>query len=91
MQLLCPACRTPLPGSPAGKAGVLTCGACSAEVDVSRAGTADGRPRFAPEVDRAGDTVSGFVLEERIGRLRGPDDGIRSPDGNNHEEKPGTH
>lgn len=67
MQLLCPACRTPLPGSPAGKAAVLTCNSCSAEVDVSRAGTADGRPRFAPEVDRAGDTVSGFVLEARIG------------------------
>ena len=51
-----------------GKSAV-TCGSCSAEVDISRAGTADGRPRFAPEIDRAGDTVSGFVLEERIGAL----------------------
>ena len=67
MQLLCPACHTPLPGaSPVGKSAV-TCNTCSAEVDISRAGTADGRPRFAPEIDRAGDTVSGFVLEERIG------------------------
>lgn len=67
MQLICPACRTPLPGSPAGRAAVLTCERCSAEVDVSRAGTAAGRPRFVPELDRSGDTVSGFVLEERIG------------------------
>lgn len=67
MQLICPACRTPLPGSPAGRAAVLTCERCSAEVDVSRAGTAAGRPRFVPEIDRSGDTVSGFVLEERIG------------------------
>lgn len=67
MQLLCPACRTPLPGAAPDRAAVLTCSHCSAEVDVSRAGTAAGRPRFVPEIDRSGDTVSGFVLEQRIG------------------------
>ena len=67
MQLLCPSCRTPLPATPPGRAAVLTCDRCSAEVDVSRAGTAAGRPRFVPEIDRSGDTVGGFVLEGRIG------------------------
>lgn len=67
MQLLCPSCRTPLPATPPGKAGVLTCGSCWAEVDVSRAGTAAGRPRFVPEIDRTGDVVGGYTLEARIG------------------------
>lgn len=67
MQFICPACRTPLPKTPPGTPGVLTCGACSAEVDVSRAGTAAGRPRFVPEIDRSGDVVAGWTLQERIG------------------------
>src|SRR3954469_17816518 len=65
MHLLCPACRTPLPETP-GRA-VLTCDRCSAEVDISRAGTAAGRPRFVPEIDRSGDTIGGWTLEARIG------------------------
>lgn len=68
MQLLCPACHTPLPGVPPADAeAVLTCGACSAEVDVSRAGTAAGRPRFVPEIDRTGDTLGSYRLEARVG------------------------
>lgn len=68
MQLICPACSTPLPKTPTGLVpNVLTCSHCSAEVDVSRAGTAAGRPRFVPEVDRTGDVVAGYRLEERIG------------------------
>src|SRR6476620_854672 len=69
MQLICPACRTPLPATPPGMRAnaVLTCGSCSAEVDVSRAGTAAGRPRFVPEIDRTGDVVGGWTLEARIG------------------------
>jgi hypothetical protein len=45
MNLLCPACHTPLP--PAG-AAVVSCPGCSAEVDVTRAGTVAGKPRFVP-------------------------------------------
>ena len=68
MQLICPACSTPLPKTPTGLVpNVLTCSHCSAEVDVSRAGTAAGRPRFVPELDRTGDVVAGYKLEERIG------------------------
>jgi serine/threonine protein kinase len=69
MQLICPLCHTPLPALAAGRAGdVLTCGQCAAEVDVSRAGTGVGRPRFLPEVDRTGQVVGGIQLEARIGR-----------------------
>ncbi len=64
MSFLCPACRTPIP---AGAASVVTCSACSAEVDLSRAGTAAGRPRFVPEADRTGSVVGGFTLDRRVG------------------------
>jgi polyhydroxyalkanoate synthesis repressor PhaR len=46
-------------------------------------------PAVQKEMQRIERTIR--VLEERISRLRGPDDSARSPDGNNHEEKPGTH
>jgi serine/threonine-protein kinase len=46
---------------------VVACPGCAAEVDVSRAGTAVGRPRFVPELDRTGSTVGGYRLERRLG------------------------
>jgi serine/threonine protein kinase len=64
LNLLCPACHTPLP-SPAD--GVVTCSSCAAEVDVTRAGTLAGRPRFVPEIDRAGTEVGGYRVETRLG------------------------
>jgi serine/threonine protein kinase len=69
MKLLCPACRTPLPEAAvaAGGPAVLACPSCQAEVDLSRASTAAGRPRFVPEPDRAGEVVGGYRLEERLG------------------------
>src|SRR5436190_24074724 len=68
MQLICPLCHTPLPALAAGRpSDVLTCGQCAAEVDVSRAGTGVGRPRFLPEIDRTGQIVGGIRLEARIG------------------------
>jgi hypothetical protein len=63
VNLLCPACHTPLPAS--GSA-VVTCPACSAEVDVTRAGTVAGRPRFVPEIDRTGTTVGGYRITARL-------------------------
>src|SRR3954470_10282491 len=69
MQLICPLCHTPLPALAAeSPSHVLTCGQCAAEVDVSRAGTGAGRPRFLPELDRTGQIVGGIRLEARIGR-----------------------
>jgi serine/threonine-protein kinase len=64
VNLLCPACHTPLP-----EAGtlVVTCPACAAEIDLSRAGTAVGRPRFVPEPDRSGQVVAGYQIGARLG------------------------
>jgi serine/threonine protein kinase len=67
MRLICPFCRTPLPALAGNLATVLTCERCAAEVDVSRAGTGAGRPRFLPEIDRTGEVVGSFRLAERIG------------------------
>jgi len=63
MNLLCPACHTPLPEA---GAAVVSCPGCSAEVDVTRAGTIAGRPRFVPEIDRTGTTVSGYLIAARL-------------------------
>jgi serine/threonine protein kinase len=64
VNLLCPACHTPLPaaGTP-----VVTCPACAAEIDLSRAGTAVGRPRYVPEPDRSGRDVAGYQVGARLG------------------------
>lgn len=67
MLLLCPSCRTPLPEQPQGSDGIITCSHCSAEIDLTRASTAAGRPRFVPEIDRAGDEVGGRRIGKRIG------------------------
>jgi serine/threonine-protein kinase len=81
VNLLCPACHTPLP---AASTDVVSCPACAAEVDVTRAGTVAGRPRFVPEIDRVGTTVGGLRVEARIGRggmgtvYRAVDDGGRA-------------
>jgi len=64
LNLLCPACHTPLPSA---ADGVVTCSSCAAEVDVTRAGTLAGRPRFVPEIDRAGSDVGGYRVEARLG------------------------
>jgi serine/threonine protein kinase len=64
LNLLCPACHTPLPNA---ADGVVTCSSCAAEVDVTRAGTLAGRPRFVPEIDRAGTEVGGYRVETRLG------------------------
>ena len=64
LNLLCPACHTPLP---ADADAVVTCSTCSAEVDVTRAGTISGRPRFVPEIDRTGTDVGGYRIESRLG------------------------
>jgi serine/threonine protein kinase len=63
VNLLCPACHTPLPPA---SAAVVNCPGCSAEVDVTRAGTVAGKPRFVPEVDRTGTTVSGYRITARL-------------------------
>ncbi len=65
MQLLCPACQTPL-AAPAGQVAVA-CGACALEVDLSRLGTVAGKPRFLPERDRTGAQVDGYRIEARLG------------------------
>jgi serine/threonine protein kinase len=64
LNLLCPACHTPLP---ADADAVVTCSTCAAEVDVTRAGTISGRPRFVPEIDRTGTDVGGYRIEARLG------------------------
>jgi hypothetical protein len=64
LNLLCPACHTPLP---ADADAVVTCTTCAAEVDVTRAGTISGRPRFVPELDRTGTEVGGYRIEARLG------------------------
>src|SRR6186713_1875393 len=64
LNLLCPACHTPLP---ADADAVVTCATCAAEVDVTRAGTISGRPRFVPELDRTGTEVGGYRVESRLG------------------------
>ena len=64
LNLLCPACHTPLP---ADADAVVTCATCAAEVDVTRAGTISGRPRFVPEIDRTGTEVGGYRIEARLG------------------------
>jgi serine/threonine protein kinase len=66
MQLLCPACHSPLADAPAGQVAVA-CPACAVEVDLSRLGTLAGKPRFLPERDRAGTSVGGYTVEARIG------------------------
>ena len=65
VNLLCPACHTPLPD---GGAAVVSCPGCSAEVDVTRAGTVAGRPRFVPEIDRTGTTVERLPGSPRASR-----------------------
>jgi serine/threonine protein kinase len=65
MQLLCPACQTPLE-APAGQVAVA-CRGCALEVDLSRLGTVAGKPRFLPERDRSGSTVGGYRIEGRLG------------------------
>ena len=64
LNLLCPACHTPLPSA---ADGIVTCSSCAAEVDVTRAGTQAGRPRFVPEIDRSGTVVGGTRVEARLG------------------------
>ena len=63
LNLLCPACHTPLPSA---ADGVVTCSSCAAEVDVTRAGTLAGRPRFVPEIDRAGTEVGGYRVASGV-------------------------
>lgn len=64
MNLLCPACHTKL----AAAAGpVVICPTCAAEIDLTRAGTAVGRPRYVPEPDRSGQAVAGYQLGARLG------------------------
>ncbi len=46
---------------------MVICSTCSAEVDVTRAGTISGRPRFVPEIDRTGTEVGGHRVEARLG------------------------
>ena len=46
---------------------MVICSTCSAEVDVTRAGTISGRPRFVPEIDRTGTEVGGHRIEARLG------------------------
>src|SRR6188508_459581 len=64
LNLLCSACHTPLS---ADADAVVICSTCSAEVDVTRAGTISGRPRFVPEIDRTGSDVGGHHIEARLG------------------------
>lgn len=46
---------------------VVACPRCALRVDVTALGTVAGQSRFAPEVDRTGQTVGGFRVEARLG------------------------
>src|SRR3982751_4516130 len=78
LNLLCPACHTPLPSD---ADAVIICSTCSAEVDVTRAGTISGRPRFVPEIDRTGTEVGGHRIEGRLGGGVGTVYRAAAPDG----------
>ena len=68
MNLLCPACHAPLPERAVAAADpIVTCPACAAEVDVSRAGTQAGGPRFVPGIDRTNTVLGGYRVEALIG------------------------
>jgi len=45
----------------------VACPRCALPVDVTSIGTVAGPPRFAPEIDRTGQTVGGFRVEARLG------------------------
>jgi serine/threonine protein kinase len=64
VNLLCPACHSSLP---AAATPVVICPTCEAEIDLSRAGTAVGRPRYVPEPDRSGRAVGAYELGARLG------------------------
>lgn len=64
MNFLCPACRTPLPAA-AGQ-GVVPCGQCGVEVDLTRVDTAPGTARLWPDVDLSGEQLGGHRLRSRI-------------------------
>ena len=66
MHLLCPACQASLP-APGAMSPVVACPRCALQVDVTAIGTVAGKPRFVPEIDRAGQTVGGFRVEGRLG------------------------
>lgn len=68
MNLRCPACHAPLPERAVVAADpIVTCPDCAAEVDVSRAGTQAGRPRFVPEIDRTDTELGGYRVQALIG------------------------
>jgi len=46
---------------------VVACPRCALQVNVTAIGTVAGPPRFAPEIDRTGQTVGGFRVEARLG------------------------
>jgi len=66
VHLLCPACQASLP-APGAMSPVVACPRCALQVDVTAIGTVAGKPRFVPEIDRAGQTVGGFRVEARLG------------------------
>ena len=45
----------------------MACPRCALQVDVTAIGTVAGKPRFVPEIDRAGQTVGGYRVEARLG------------------------
>lgn len=65
MNFLCPSCRTPLPKDVA--IGLVSCTQCAVQVDLTRVDTAPGQARLWPEVDLKGETVSGHLLQQRLG------------------------
>ncbi|MHB8879636.1 MAG: protein kinase domain-containing protein [Myxococcaceae bacterium] len=65
MNFLCPACRTPLPVTPA--LSVVPCTSCGVEVDLTRMDTAPGSARLWPDVDLTGESLGGYQLKARIG------------------------
>ncbi|HMF40247.1 MAG TPA: serine/threonine-protein kinase [Polyangia bacterium] len=46
---------------------IVACPRCALQVDVTAIGTVAGPPRFAPEIDRTGQTIGGFQVESRLG------------------------